>query len=139
MIIQLNPTVHPSGEKQEAAEAITPTSPPNVVKGDYQLPCSDSDSGTDSDLEQTSDEEPKTTPQKPLKKRKLPGEGVPVKKRATPQHVLAEWMYDKYPILQCFATAPSDVARHLYKYRYRVCMVENFLKTNGPLEILRHL
>ena len=119
-------------------EAITVTNPPDVVGDNHQPSDSSSDSSTDSDLEVSSTEEFVVTPEKPLRKRKAEKTTGPVKKRAKPQHMLAEWMYDKYPILRFFATAPSDAARHPNKYRCRVCMVELSLKTKGPLEMLRH-
>ena len=78
------------------------------------------------------------TPEKPLSKRNPEKKGSPVRKRAEPQHMLTEWICDKYPFLRFFATAPSDAARHPNKYSCRVCMVELSLKTKGPLEMLRH-
>ena len=59
-------------------------------------------------------------------------------KKAKPRHVLAGWMYHKYPILKFFATAPADAARYPYKHRCRVCLVELSLMTKGPIEILHH-
>ena len=86
----------------------------------------------------SSTEEITATPEKPLRKRKGQMKSSLARKRAKPQHMLAEWMYYKYPILRFFATAPSDAARHPNKYRCRVCMVELSLKTKCPLEMLRH-
>ena len=110
-------------------EVITATNPPDVVGDTYQPSDSSSDSSTDSDLEVSSTEEFVATPEKPLRKRKADKKTGPAKKRAKPQHMLAEWF---------FATAPSDAARHPNKYRCRVCMVELSVKTKGPLEMLRH-
>ena len=125
-------------EGRPVTEAITATNPPDVIGDNYQPSDSSSDSSTDSDLEVSSTEEFVATPEKPLRKRKAVKKTGPAKKQAKPQHMLAEWMYDKYPILRFFATAPSDAARHPNKYRCRVCMVELSLKTKGPLEMLRH-
>ena len=72
------------------------TSPPDVVGDNYLPPNSDSNSSTDSDLEMSSTEEFTATPAKPLRKRKAEKKNSPVKKRAKPQHMLSEWMYNKY-------------------------------------------
>ena len=120
-------------EERLKTEPPTMTSPPDVVGDSYMPPNSDSGSSTDSDLEMSSTEEFTATLEKSLRKRKAEKNNSPVKKRAKPQHMLSEWMYDKYPILRFFATAPSDAARHLNKYRCHVCMVELSLKTKGPL------
>ena len=125
-------------EGRPVTEAITTTNPPDVVGDNYQPSDSSSNSSTDSDLEMSSTEEFVATPEKPLRKRKAEKKSSPAKKRAEPQHMLAEWMYDKYPILRFFAAAPSDAAGNPNKYRCRVCMVELSLKTKGPLEMLRH-
>ena len=125
-------------EGRPATEAITTARPPVVVGDNCRPSDSSSDSSTDSDLEMSSTEEFVATPEKPLRKRKAEKKSSPARKRAKPQHMLAEWMYDKYLTLRFFATAPSDAARHPNKYRSRVCMVELSLKTKGPLEMLRH-
>ena len=124
--------------KRPRSKVAATASPTDKDEDDYRPLDSDSDSSTDSDLDLSWTEKLTVSAEKPLRKRKGEKKNSPAKKRAKPLHMLSEWMYDKYPILRYFATAPADAARHPNKYRCRVCMVELSLKTKGPLDMLRH-
>ena len=129
-------TSEPSCSKTVVTESVIRVQPneetPSTTKSDVtqkdtrQNPDSSSTSDSDSSSEPSSCDDWVTVRERTIKhqgKRKASKESPPWKS-AKHRYVLACWMYQKYPILKFFVTAPSDAVRYPYMYRCRVCLVE---------------
>ena len=112
-----------STSKGRSSATIENKTPPKraYIEEDSGEESEESEASTDSSssIEMPAHEEEDSPEVKPAK-RKTQQEETSARKRTKPRHVLAGWMYHKYPILKFFATAPTDAAWYPYKYRCRV-------------------